>query len=301
MVQAVVSFAEAVRENQVAVAAMSEPQLREVLAALREVRDGMVDAIESMLRDDARGYSAHRHATTMLQVDRTIKDVERRLPDALTSDLRRGARRAGERGLRVLARMIDEGERQFAGVTTGLRLPIARILASAEETLMHRHEHAGSKYAGDVGRRLRRQMIVGVIQSEPTDKIARRLLGPRAEAVFAKGPAVVAEKLADKQFSSAVSDAERLVRTELTNAYSLVQVDGIREAEAEDPGWLKGWDSTMDLRTCRDCARLNGETAELDRPFSAGVMRPPLHPNDRCGIVPWHSAWPGKLTDHLAA
>ena len=287
------SFADAVAQNQAAITAMSEPQMKEILSALREIQDATEHGVMSLLKDrKIHGYSIQRQRAGYVQIDRVIRDIEKRLPGAATDDLRRGSSKAGETAIRRMQRMINAGEEQFAGAVTSLRLPVARVLASTDQVLMHRHAHAASKYAGDVGRRARRDIMLGVIQGESPGQIADRLLTPaQRDLARRRGPRAIAEHAAENQFMRNKSDALRLVRTELVNAYSVAQIESLREADEEDPGYLKMWDATLDLRTCRDCARLNGKVARLDRPFPGGVWHPPLHPNDRCGVTPWHRGW----------
>jgi SPP1 gp7 family putative phage head morphogenesis protein len=287
-----VSFALAVAQNQSAVIAMSEPQMREILSALRDIQDTTERGMTSLLKSGRRGYSIQRQQAQYLQVERAIREIERRLPGAAGADLRSGSARVSETAIRRMQRMIREGEQEFAGAVTSLRLPVARVLATVDQTLMHRHASAAAKYAGDVGRRARREMMLGVIQGESPGQIANRLLTPaQREAAVRRGPRAIAEAVAENQFVRNKSDALRLVRTELVNAYSVTEIESLREADEEDPGYLKMWDATSDLRTCRDCARLNSKIAPLDRPFPGGVWHPPLHPNDRCTVTPWHSGW----------
>lgn len=285
------SFALAVAQNQSAVIAMSEPQMREILSALREIQDVTERGMTSLLKT-GQSYSIQRQRAQYLQIERTIREIEQRLPGAARQDLRTGSHRASETAVRKMQRMIREGEHEFAGAVSSLRLPVARVLATVDDTLMHRHASAAAKYAGDVGRRARREMLLGVIQGESPDKIADRLLTPaQRETARRRGPRAVAEAVADNQFMRNKSDALRLVRTELVNAYSVAEIESLREADEEDPGYLKRWDATSDLKTCRDCARLDSKTAPIDKPFLGGVWHPPLHPNDRCTITPWRSEW----------
>ena len=286
------SFAAAVAQNQAAVLAMSEPEMREILSALREIQEETERGMTALLRGSQRGHSVQRQRAEYLQIDRAVRDIERRLPDSVGRDLHRGSKKAGQVAVRKMQRMIVEGEREFAGAVTSLRLPVARVLSSIDKMLLSRRGHASAKYAGDVGRRARREMMLGVIQGQTPSQIADRLLTPAQRLVSARrGPRAIAESAAENQFLRNRADATRLVRTELVNAYSLAEIESLREADEEDPGYLKMWDATSDLRTCRDCARLNGKVAAIDRPFPGGVWHPPLHPNDRCTVTPWRREW----------
>ena len=86
-------------------------------------------------------------------------------------------------------------------------------------------------------------------------------------------------------------EAERLIRTELANAYGAHHQRGIEDfAEGEEEKVLKRWDASRD-RHCALCHALDGETVEVDETFSSGHMYEPRHPNCRCVVIPWMEHW----------
>lgn len=266
----------------------SVPQMRRMLAVLRDVRGEMSSVMTDLMRSPEDKYTAHRHRATLVQLDEAIRLVETRLPGATLDDLQRESRRAATTGLRRMRDMVEAGQSRVDGAISNLRLPTARILADGQQTMMSRHEAASYRYAGAVGRRIRHDLAIGVVRGESVSEMAERLL----RGDYKRGSRrAVGEAIAERQFFRNKSDAERLVRTELVNAYSSTQIDALKELDEDDPGYLKMWDAHADMRVCKECYALHGQIAPLNRPFKGGVWHPPLHPRDRCAVVPWHRDW----------
>lgn len=101
-------------------------------------------------------------------------------------------------------------------------------------------------------------------------------------------------QVVDRPFSSARSSAERIVRTELVNAYNSAQLADLEAMDAEDTGYMKQWDAANDRRVCILCHSLDEEVVALNENFSGGVPHPPRHPHCRCAIKPWRKEWGGK-------
>ena len=130
---------------------------------------------------------------------------------------------------------------------------------------------------------IRRQLAIGVARNETIDRMTERLRkmgGPRSI------------DSASGLFSRFRYQAERLVRTEVMNAYNEVHHAGLELAKAQEPGIQKRWDATRDLRRCKICRGLHGKIAELDQLFDGKYRSAPAHPNCRCVIVAWHVDWP---------
>ena len=96
----------------------------------------------------------------------------------------------------------------------------------------------------------------------------------------------------ERVFFNGYYDAERLVRTELINAYGETQVRALEDANREDYGWLKRWDASNDRRTCPWCGELDGNTVAPEDTFYGGYDHPPAHPCCRCAVVAWRKEWP---------
>lgn len=81
--------------------------------------------------------------------------------------------------------------------------------------------------------------------------------------------------------------AMTIARNELSEAYEEGQFQAMRNAFQ---GGLiggqpkKSWATADDERTCPVCQPLDGETQDLEAPFSCGVLRPPAHIQCRCSV-----------------
>lgn len=282
------TWKEAIAANQASVAKLSHPEMSHILPALREIRDEVAATLKKGLKGE---YSLHRQQSLLFQLNNAIMEIEASIPKAMFDQLSLGGAKASKLGLKNLQQMITAGQKKFGDSSPPLRLDVVRILDRYNLTAMSRHTSSAKKYAGRVGARVRRDLMLGVLKGESIEDIAKRMLGPKFDKLSAQGPEAVAKGMANKQLFKNKADAERLVRTELNNAYNYSQIEGLEEADADDPGWMKKWDSTNDKRACPDCRALDGVVVGLKQKFAGGVAHPPLHPNDRCCVVPWHRNW----------
>ena len=90
--------------------------------------------------------------------------------------------------------------------------------------------------------------------------------------------------------------AERIVRTESAAAYGITEAVSIREAKRDLPDLKKRWSASPDACDC--CASLDGEKIEVNQTFtcrsgksSLDALHEPIHPNCKCSVAPWRSAW----------
>lgn len=172
-----------------------------------------------------------------------------------------------------------ERTRDFRGASLGaIQTQALRSVAAQNGLLAHQFATSlntyGAELLGDVQRRL------GV-------HIAMR-------STWGAMSADIAGHLEASAVVGARWKAERIVRTELHNALGAGNHAGLESASQKLPDLLRQWDSTNDLRRCPRCRQLHGQQVAVDKPFLLGglpIMRPPLHPNDRCRVTPFRKAW----------
>lgn len=82
-------------------------------------------------------------------------------------------------------------------------------------------------------------------------------------------------------FNSSFNDADRIVRTELTNVQNQAAKDRYKEAGIKKYKYL----ADIDNRTSQICQEMNGKIFLLDEAVT-GVNMPPLHPYCRSTIAP---------------
>lgn len=288
------SFAQAINDNRKAVVSLSDPELRSIMPALYDLREKTAKALAKFLKGEQPGseYSMHKHRALLVQLDDVIRTAERDIPRAAVADLKRESFGAAKIGIKKMETMVRAGERKFAGAVSSLNIPVAKVLTNVKRTMMGRFETSADKYAGAVGRRIRNELAVGVIRGESVGEMTKRVIGAWNYARAAKkGATKVADEMADNVLFKSKSEATRLIRTEIVNAYTESQIESLYEAEDEDPGYMKMWDAASDKRVCIACYEMNGVAVSIHQNFRGGIQGPPLHPNDRCCIVPWHRGW----------
>lgn len=287
------SHRSAIRANQLAVLGLTEPELTRILPILENIRERTAGGLAKMLKSGSSSatYTMHKHRSLLLQLQTSIEQAKTILPRRTMAELTNGTTVVSKDAIAKLRAMIEEGEKKFGRAITNLRLPQAKILTNVENTVFARHATKSAKYSGDVGARITRDLAIGVVQGESIDEMAQRLLAGKYGPAAARGPTAVAEAIADQQLFKNKYEAERLVRTELVNVYNAAELEALSRVNDDDPGWKKRWDATMDKRTCSQCAKLHGVIVNINENFPGGVKHPPLHPNDRCAVVPWHESW----------
>ena len=217
------SFKDAIRDNRKAVVSLSDPELKVIMPTLYDLREKTARALAKFLKGEeaATEYTLHKHRILVAQLDDVIKTAERELPAATLHDLKRESFGASKVGIKKMEAMIKSGERKFTGSASSLNIPLTRVLSDVKRTMMGRYETKASKYAGDVGRRIRNELTIGVIRGETIGEMTKRLMGADVYARTAKkGATAVADKMADKVLFKSQHEAERLVRTEIVNAYT---------------------------------------------------------------------------------
>ena len=102
-------------------------------------------------------------------------------------------------------------------------------------------------------KKMNSEVLQGILQGEPMDKIANRL-----------------SKVTDMNATAAIRNA----RTMVTGAENKGRQDSYARAEADGIILERTWIATNDSRTRHSHAVLDGETRPIDTPFSNGLMYP---------------------------
>lgn len=285
----------------------------DVSAVLRRNRKAALDLV---------GGTGRRELLKLLR--RAQKDVERRMfladragadPDAFTQermrvalrqiravthDLTRGlgkvVRGAGGRAAEDAADHVVEhlaaAEEKFRGLVRPMALDEAAILdagsrgadASILRRLLSDPDHparAGilERYGTEVVGSFEDEMRVGLVSDKPWPEVRESLVDQ--SPFLMKAPA---------------HWAERILRTETSNAYNASALGSMKEANDQVGGdMVKILAATFDDRTAADSYAVHGQIRRLDEPFDTWqgpVMNPPARPNDREVVVPHRIGWP---------
>ena len=74
----------------------------------------------------------------------------------------------------------------------------------------------------------------------------------------------------------------RIATTEVAQAYSEAHKVLAERLNAQSQDWLRRWDATLDMRTCKVCLSHHGELTGLTEAFSNGDEPGQVHINCRC-------------------
>jgi SPP1 gp7 family putative phage head morphogenesis protein len=279
------------------VSSLHEAALRQLAPVLFEAQRELERDLRTFLNTIPSGdekFTAQQYRRALLQIRGALAQVEH-LDPALTAALQGTSDRAGKLATRHIEAQFLAQSQRFEGTISPIALNVAAILARGDKSLIPRHRSSARRYAGQVRDDIKRQLAVGMVKGETFHEMGRRIarLGGSMTAIRGNpgSPAEMAQRMAAALWLREQYRADRLVRTEAINAYSVHALNGIEEAEQYAPGLVKKWDAAADKRLCPACRELDGKTAKLTEEFPGGVAHPPLHPHCRCAVVADHADW----------
>jgi SPP1 gp7 family putative phage head morphogenesis protein len=286
-------FEDMVDQSARHVARLSDAELTELLPVLQAARDEEARIFAKFLAETGGDETFTRaiHRQLLAKLNAAIRAAQKRVYGAVSLDLRTGLVSAGTRSLTDLAKTVDAGIKKF-GSGKPLALDKAATMASARRWLASRYEKSAERYAGRYGALVRSKLAVCSVRGLSIDQTAKQLLQVTEKYLAHMTPVQRAKAIAQRQFLSSQSDAERLVHTENAYAANLMTVTALADPKQGGGGeWMKRWNAAFDKRTCKDCSKLHGETVPAGALFSCGLMCPPLHPRCRCSTTPHHRSW----------
>lgn len=283
------------------VAALPEDSLRKLAPVLREAEREVASDLARWLRtveDGEERFTAQRYRSLLLQLRHGRQEIEwaQRVRIGTFDALRHGGKDAGSMAMRHLTEEVARFSAAFGGPAP-IDLERAGVLAKGDRLLIPRFKSSAARYAGNILDDIKRQFSIGVVRQESFWEMTNRLqrLGRRRLVRVAKGEigeaGEVGNNIAAGLFTRYRYWGERVVRTEMINAYNQNADDGLVEMAKDDPRMLKRWDASLDYRCCIICRKLHGETVKPHENFSGGNPHPPAHCNCRCAEVAWMEHW----------
>lgn len=274
------------------------------VARLRRVYDLARADLERKLVAAARGrlgdtFTAHQMRTALLQVRHGQALLSQRMAGVVTA----ASMEAHGEGLRKLERDIARLEQRYTGAATVIPVAeaarFAGVMDARKTSLMRDHATSMARYGVKTVRAVEDELMVSLASGETN-----------AAAIDRVGKAIDGEWW----------QAERIVRSETSWAFSASARDGIAEAAAELPDMMMRWSEhvgddgePLDDRVSVDSLAMHGQVApptglftmpdsaptadakgNTDVPDSlAGrtFAHPPNRPNDRAVISPWRRSW----------
>lgn len=268
--------------------------IRRHVRALEDLKGGQADEFAKQL-DEARrniegriaampgqSIDAFQLRQVLQEVDASLLVLRRRATGLLID----GERDALEMSLEHATRELTDLGKTF-GDTMAVRLDAARAMADPVRGLLaNQFETSVQKYGLDLLNKVRGRLIQGVIAGDAPRDLAREIANART------GPfGAVAQ-----------SDADRLVRTELSNAYGVAHQRAMKQANEKLGGELKKTWIHVGSFPCPICDALNGTTREMDGTwtFKSGkktytVSGPPAHPHCVCKALAMKASWRKSL------
>ena len=175
----------------------------------------------------------------------------------------------------------------MGGGALDVSLSAAKVLADPMQGLLaNQFESSVEKYGIDLLNGVRQRLFVGLRAGDSLGEVVRDV---SAET----GPFGQVGK----------SNAERLVRTELSDTYGVAHVKGIGQAKSQIPDLKETW-IHIGSYPCEICNPLHG----TQRPAvgywtitqgkkARKVTHPPAHPNCACRVVAMRPSWKADLED----
>jgi SPP1 gp7 family putative phage head morphogenesis protein len=199
-----------------------------------------------------------------------------------------GGANAPQAAVATLMAQLDNTAKTFGGMP-GPQLIEAGFLAKGDKLVLDQYKKSATKYAGQVKDDLKLQFGVGLAKGETVDQLVKRIakLSSFQGAVDASNPKHAGAAMAAGLTKRYHNQAERLVRTELINAYNHTAMASIGLLAAYEDGVEARWDASLDMRLCLICKGLHDKRTKPGHLFPGGYARPPAHPNCRCAIVAW--------------
>jgi SPP1 gp7 family putative phage head morphogenesis protein len=278
--------------------ALPRETLRELVGPLREAQKELEQDLARWLKqapDGAQRFTAHQYRGFLRQIREAQKAIKA-LDPSLVSALKSGNVKAAGLSSQWLTKEIARLSQVF-GEVRNIDFPLVTRVLDKNSWLIPRFERSAARYTAQAQDALRRQFAIGVTRGETFDQLTERIMRldkrPRSFRGLAGGKEKVVDHMASGIFRGNVANAQRLVRTEMMNAYNAHHAASFEEASKEIGEPLKKrWDASADSRRCVMCREVDGEVVEQDEVFSFGGMHPPRHPNCRCVVIPWMSHWP---------
>lgn len=273
------------------------------LSRLTEVLDvAEVELTRDLARWQFLGKGADRftpqmYRSALVQIRETLAHIRGPVAEGVASTLRHGGVMAAALATKHLIGEVELFSTMFEGAARPVAIEAASVLAEGKALVFKRLASSASRYAGQIGEDIRKQLAIGVVRGETVDQLTTRLakLGGPKGIVWTRGlpgePGAKAELITEGLFRRYRHAAERLVVTETVNAYNSFALTGMDELEKEDPGYFKRWDAAIDKRLCAWCRDFDDQVVPLDKSFSSGIQHPPLHPRCRCAVVVWRKEW----------
>lgn len=269
-------FVQALRNHSREVQKLEGSQAAEFLRMLENLRD--------VLRGRFLAIGSADQTFDVYLLNRVIAETEtgiltlRHKADTLYS-------RAQDKAVNLsIEHLGDELERlsgAFDPETLSVSIDAAKVLADPVQKLLANHfDTSVARYGGDLLNRVRQRIFVGLRAGDTLGEMAKDVAGE-------SGPLGTVGR----------SFGERLVRTEVSQAYGAAQHSGMIEAKQSIPGLQKVWLHVGSF-ICKVCNPIHGTMRPMDGTWTVMVGRKartvahaPAHPQCTCRVSAMKPGW----------
>lgn len=269
--------------------------LKRNAAEMQRLEQGSADEFLKLLyklRDDVRGrllalqpsdepLSAFRLAAVLGEAETGIMQLEAQSHQLYD----RQSQRAVDMAVEHVGEELDRLAKIFDGRPLVVTLDAARALADPAQQLLANHFNSSVKrYGLDLLNGVRQRLFVGMRTGDPYSAVVKDISGER-------GPLGAVGR----------ANAERLVRTETSQAYGSAQHSGIAQAARQTKGLKKTW-MHVGSWPCPVCMPLHGTERPIDGTWTVRigkktrkVAHAPAHLNCVCRVVAMKPSWRAGL------
>jgi hypothetical protein len=269
--------------------------------ARKELRKGLMEWLKNA-PDGANRFTAQQMRVALLNLEEAIAKIIE-LEPAMAAALEEVGAIAGELSVAHLRREVARMSSVFGETLfTSPNIRVAEVLTNSEKILVPRYRNSAHRYAGNVLKDIQHQLAVGVSKNESYFQLTQRLrrLGGPKGLVSLRGtlgePGSISEEIAEGLFRRYRHWAQRIVRTEMSNAYSQGHMDAVVDLNEQigddEDEYLLRWDARNDGQ-CPICQRLDRTAVKVGEQFAPGIFRSPAHPNCLCRVGTWRKDWGG--------
>lgn len=269
-------FVNALSRNSKDVAKLEGAQADEFLRLLKNTQDVLRGRYAS-LGGQGDPLNAFRIRSMIGETETAIAALERKALGKYAE----GAEAAANMAVDHIGEELDRLSIAFDAKPLDVAIDAQAVLADPAQALLANHfESSVKRYGLDVLNGVRQKLFIGMRTGDSLSTVSNAVAGTQ-------GPFGVVGK----------SNAERLVRTEISQAYGAANHKSQVEAAKQVPGLKKVWIHVSSY-VCKICIDLDGTERPLDGAWTIRqgkrtkeVSHAPAHPRCTCRTVTMKSSW----------
>jgi hypothetical protein len=251
---------------------LQNQQATDFLALLKTTEAEVMGRLNSVSQMSA--FQSYQLAQVLAEVKNGISSLESKASDLFSAAQQDAIDLSVQHTVDELTRLSSSLD---DNVSLGVSLDAATGMSDpAQALLANQFESSVQGYGIDVLNRVRQRVQVGMLTGEPGSDVV----------------ASVGEAIGDTSYQ-----AERLVRTETSNAYGASQHRAIADAAEQIPGLKKMWIHQSSY-ICKVCIKLDGTERPVNGTWTIQIGKKtkriahaPAHPNCTCRVTAMKPSW----------